>query len=70
MNKETLANTSLPELAKLTGLDKSNLCKILKGRKVHETTLEKMSKQLGMPSHEVLELINIRRSKVMVTSHH
>ncbi|MBD2189762.1 helix-turn-helix domain-containing protein [Pseudanabaena mucicola] len=70
MNKENLIEASLPELARVTGLDKSNLAKILKGRRVHEITLDKISKSLGMPSHEVLEVINIRRSKLMVTSHH
>lgn len=70
MNKDQLINASLAELARLTGMDKSNLNKILKGRKVHELTLDKLSKCLQMPSHEVLELINLKRSSLMVTSHH
>jgi len=70
MNKESLINAPLADLARVTGLDKSNLAKILKGRRVHEITLDKISDALGMPSHEVLEVINLRRSKTMVTSYH
>jgi DNA-binding Xre family transcriptional regulator len=66
MNKEHLINAPLAELARITGMDRSNLDKIIKGRRVHELTLDKIATTLGIPSHEVLEVINVKRSKVMV----
>ena len=66
MNKELLINAPLAELARLTGMDRSNLDKIVKGRRVHEMTLDKISQTVGIPSHEVLEVINAKRSKLMV----
>lgn len=66
MNKQQFVDAPLAELATVTGLDPSNLGKILKGKKVNETTLEKISKATGIPVHEVLEAINQRRCRVMV----